>query len=234
LNETAASQLDVTVGSELNWDRDGSFLRGEVIGIVKDFHFQSLHEPLRPLLFALGDQFNFILIRTDLANAEQRLRSIERIYKQFDPLFAFEYSFLDDQLDLQYAGEEKLGNAIAAFAIIAVVIAAFGLFAMAVLAFYRRTKEISVRKILGASPAELVYLLLKNFTVMVLGAAILATPFTWWIMGRWLENFTYRVTIGPFAFLVGAISLVVMCWITLSYLTLKTTRLNPAETLKME
>jgi putative ABC transport system permease protein len=234
LNETAASQLNVTVGSELNWDRDGSFLRGDVIGIVKDFHFQSLHEPLRPLLFALGDQFNFILIRTDLTNFQQRISAIETTYKRFDTLFAFEYSFLDDQLDLQYTAEKRLGNATATFAIVAVVIAASGLFAIAILGFYRRTKEISIRKILGASPAGLVYLLLKNFTAMVLVAAIVATPLTWWIMDRWLENFNYRVTIGPFTFVLAAISLMVMCWITLSYLTLKTTRLNPAETLKME
>lgn len=234
LNETAASQLNLGVGSEVNWDRDGSLLRGEVIGVVKDFHFQSLHEPLRPLLFALGGEFSFIVLRMDLANLESGLPAIAATYKQFDPLFTFEFSFLDDQLDQQYSSEKSLGNAVAVFAIIAIVIAAFGLFAIALLAFYRRTKEIGIRKILGASPAGLLYLILKNFTGMVLIAIVLATPFTWWMMNRWLENFTYRITVGPMVFILAGISLIVMCWVTLSYMTVKATRLNPAETLKSE
>lgn len=234
LNETAAAQLNLSVGSEVNWDRDGSLLRGEVIGVIKDFHFQSLHEPLRPLLFALGREFNFIVIRMDLANLESGLHAIEATYKQFDPVFAFEFSFLDDQLEQQYAAEKSLGNAVAAFAMIAVVIAACGLFAIALLVFYRRTKEIGIRKILGASPAGLLYLILKNFTGMVLIAIVLATPFTWWAMNRWLENFTYHITVGPAVFLLSGFSLIVLSWITLSYMTMKTTKLNPAETLKSE
>lgn len=236
LNETAVSQLNLTsaIGSEINWDRDPEMVRGEVIGVVKDFNFQSLHEPMRPLLFSLGDHFNFILIRTNLQNLREQISAIEKAYKQFDPIFAFEFSFLDDQLNQQYVGEERLGKVMAIFSFIAIAIASFGLFGMAMLSFFQRIKEIGIRKILGASSASLLYLLLKNFTLLILFACAIATPFTWLIMNRWLENFSYRITVGPWIFVSAGLLLIAMGWIILSYLTVKTTRLNPVDTLRSE
>jgi putative ABC transport system permease protein len=175
-----------------------------------------------------------MVIKTDLNNFSQRISEIEGVYKKFDAIFSFEYSFLDDRIQKQYESESRLGVVMGLFSLIAIVIASFGLFGMALLTFYRKTKEISIRKVLGAGVPHLIYLLLKNFTILVVVAVVIATPITWWIMNGWLENFSFRITISPLIFAAAAIVLLAICWTTLSYLTLKTTRLNPADTLKSE
>ncbi|HEX8061533.1 MAG TPA: FtsX-like permease family protein, partial [Cyclobacteriaceae bacterium] len=152
----------------------------------------------------------------------------------FDPIFAFEFNFLDERLQQQYASESRLGVVMGLFSGIAILIASFGLFGMALLTFYRKTKEISIRKVLGASIPHLVFLLLKNFTILILIAIVFATPLTWWIMSDWLQNFSFRIEISPLVFVGAAALLIAICWLTLSYLTIKTTQLNPAETLKSE
>lgn len=236
INETAAAQLQVEepVGAEIIWDRDGRFIRCRVIGVVNDFHFMSLHESMQPLLFSLGSSFNYMVIKTDVAGFNSRVAEIQEVYRRFDPIFAFEYAFLDEQLQQQYEAESNLGLVMTAFALISIIIASFGLFAMALLSFRQRTKEISVRKVLGATTGNLLYHLLKNFTMLIAISAVVATPLTWWLMNGWLQNFNYRITIGPLVFVVAALVLVALCWITLSYLTVMTARLNPAHTLKSE
>jgi putative ABC transport system permease protein len=236
LNETAALQLnmDQPVGAEITWLRDGPPVRGRVIGIVKDFHFQSLHEPLRPILFTLGRDFNFIVVRGDFSSFNDKVEAISDVYKKFDDTFEFEYSFLDDQLQKQYEGERKLGAVIAIFSAIAVLIACAGLFGMALVLFNRKIKEISIRKVLGATTASLLITLLRSFTVLVVIAGLIAAPLTWWSMEQWLANFTYRIDISVMVFVFAISTLLALSWLTLSYLTVKTTQLNPADTLKSE
>lgn len=237
INESAARQLNLEnpVGSEINIDLHYRMAKGRVIGIVNDFNFQSLHEPLRPLMFSLGNNnFNYIVIRANFNNLTEKIKEIEHIYREFDPIFAFDFAFLDDRLQQQYVSESRLGVVMGLFSSIAILIASFGLFGMALLTFHRKTKEISIRKVLGAGMPHLVFLLLKNFTVLVLIAVAVATPVTWWVMTGWLQNFSFRVEISPMIFIGSAILLITICWVTLSYLTIKTTHLNPAETLKNE
>jgi putative ABC transport system permease protein len=236
LNETAASQLglDNPVGREIYWYRDHGTRRGRVIGVVSDFHFQSLHEPIRPILFTMADNYNFIIIRGTFGDLETQLADIRAVYRQFDQIFQFEFSFLDDRLQQQYEGESRLGNVIAIFSAIAIAIACAGLFGMALLLFNRKVKEISIRKVLGATTLNLVFGLLKTFTIIVVLAGIAATPVTWWVMERWLSNFNYHVDVNAGVFAASITLLLLMSWATLSYLTLKTTRLNPADTLKTE
>lgn len=238
LNETAARQLypeGSPLGRELVWDRDGHVSRGTVIGIVQDFHFQSLHEPIRPLLLSLGRKgFNFVVIRTSMENLDTKLAAIEKVYRHYEPIFSFEFAFLDDHLNKQYVSEIRTGNIMAAFSVIAIFIACIGLFGMSMLTFQHRVKEVSVRKVLGATPLNLLVLLLGNFTRLVVIAVVVATPFAWWMMDRWLDNFSYQVKISPLVFLIAGLALVVISWITLSYFTARASRLNPAETLKNE
>lgn len=238
INETAAKQLTNTsaVGQEINWYfyESDEPIRGEVIGVMKDFNYQSFHQPVRPLLFTVYPVYNHVVIKLKGGDFENKLAHIKTTFAKFDHLFQFEFSFLDDQLNHQYETEQQTGIIFSAFAFIAIVIACFGLFGMAMITFSQRTKEVSVRKVLGASVAGLIVLLLKDFTKLIVAAVLIATPFAWWLMDNWLDNFTFQVGIQPVVFVVSGLTLIVISWVTLSYFTVKTSKLNPAETLKNE
>ncbi len=238
INETAAKQLSNTsaVGKEINWFyyESGKPIRGEVIVVMKDFKFQSFDEPVRPLLFIVYPACNYLIIKLNAGDFDSKLAQIKSVYAEFDHTFDFEFSFLDDQLNHQYEAEQRTGIIFSVFAFIAIVIACFGLFGMSMITFSQRTKEVSVRKVLGASVFGLIILLLKDFTKLILAAVLIAIPFAWWLMDNWLDNFTFRVGIHPIVFVASGLILILIGWITLSYFTVKTSRLNPAETLKTE
>lgn len=239
LNETAAAQLNVdrVVGKEIWWIQAEAnrATRGRVIGVVSDFHFQSLHDPIRPLIFlSTKAQFNHILVRVDMSDFHTTVSAIEKVYKEFEPVYGFEFSFLEDQLNAQYAAEKGTATALTLFSTIAIVIACLGLFGMALLTFQQKIKELTIRKVLGATLYDMLTLLVSGFTRLILLAVLLATPVAWLIMHRWLENFSYRINIHPAVFLVSGVVLVAVAWITLSYFTVRAGRLNPADTLKNE
>ena len=165
---------------------------------------------------------------------DKTLSAIEKTWKKFNDRFGFEFSFLSDQLNQQYSAEQNMATVMITFSVLAAIIACFGLLGIAALTFRNKTKEVSVRKVLGATLANLAVLLLKDFTRLVLLAILLAVPLVWWMMNRWLENFSYRTVISPMVFGVSGILLIAITWGTLSYLTLKIARVNPAETLRSE
>jgi len=238
LNETAAKELSAggsVLGKEILWNQDERTLRGTVVGIVKDFHFQSLHEPVRPLLFALSTRnFNHILIKLNTTDFATSIAAVEDVYNTFETTFGFDFTFMDDHLNRQYTAEKRTAGILAVFSVIALLIACFGLFGMSMLMFYQKIKEVSVRKVLGATPYSLLILLLGDFTKLVLLAIVIGAPLAWYVMKEWLKNFSYKVEIHPLVFVASALVLVVISWVTLSYFTLKASRLNPAETLKNE
>ncbi len=236
LNETAVRQLNLSeaVGSEIGWMAFGEEMRGNVIGVMKDFHFQSLHSAVQPLFFVLNPSYNHLIVKVGTTDLEAKLADIKRVYSEFDHSFDFEYTFLDDQLNQQYKAESRTGLIFGSFTGIAIVIACIGLFGMAMISFNQRTKEVSVRKVLGASIAQLTVLLVGDFTRLILIAIVIATPFAWFLMDWWLNNFTYQVGIHPAVFLASGLVLILIAWVTLGYFTFKTVRVNPAETLKNE
>jgi putative ABC transport system permease protein len=238
INETAAEQLFLqkpVVGQEIIFEDGGANIRGTVIGVVKDFHFQSLHEPIRPLIFGFTkDAFNYILVKIKPENFSEKITAIEKAYKLAEPFYGFEFTFLDDSLNRQYAAEQRTGTILGVFSVIAISIACFGLFGMSMLTFQQKVKEISVRKVLGATPTDLLVLLLGNFTKLIVLSIVIAIPLVWWIMDGWLGNFSYQVDIHPLIFVGSGLVLISISWVTLSYFGLKASRLNPAETLKSE
>ncbi len=237
LNETAVRQLGLkepVVGREIVWERDGPEEKGPVIGVVKDFHFQSLHEPIRPLLMRLETRYNFAVIKVNTSDFESTIKGIEKTWRKFDDRFRFEFSFLDAQLSWLYVEEQNMVVVLNIFSLLGVVIACVGLLGIAALSFRQRTKEVSIRKVLGADLSNLVVLLIGDFTKLVLIAIVLAVPLVWWLMSDWLKNFSYRIEISPLVFIVAGVGLILIAWITLGILTVKTARVNPAETLKSE
>jgi putative ABC transport system permease protein len=236
INEAAAQAMfpEGAVGQEMVWDDDEGEVRGTVIGVVGNFNFQSLHEPVRPLLFRLNDQYNHAMLKMHTDHLDDRMKAVEAVWRKFDNQFAFEFSFLRDELNDQYREERNLSVALTAFSVLAVAIAAFGLLGIAALTFRQKTKEVSIRKVMGATVERIIFMLLKDFTRLVLIAAVISVPVTWWAMSRWLNNFTFHTEVNPLIFLgVGGLLLIV-AWVTLGYLTVKVARTNPAETLKGE
>src|SRR5690606_38210973 len=165
LNETAARQLNISApvaGKEIWWVRHerGSRERGRIVGVVKDFNFQSLHEPIRPLIFVpTDDAFNHILIKLETREFPKTLKAIETAYKEFEPVFGFEFSFLEQQLNAQYAAEQRTVTILTIFTTVAILIASFGLFGISLLTFRQKTKELSVRKVLGATVVNILVLI---------------------------------------------------------------------------
>lgn len=236
INETAAKEMfgGDAVGKEMVWEDEPGNVRGTVIGVVKDFNFQSLHEPVRALMFRLRPRFNYVLLKVETDGFEERMKAVETTWRKFDERFAFEYFFLRDELEGQYREEKNLSMALSAFAGLAVVIASFGLLGIAALTFRQKIKEVSIRKVMGASMERIIMLLLKDFTRLVLMAVLVAVPVTWWAMSRWLNNFTYHTSVSAWVFVVVGLGLLAVAWGTLGYLTLQVARTNPAETLRGE
>lgn len=238
INETAARQLSSrpVIGKEIHWhaNENDRPIVGRVVGVVKDFHFQSLHDPLRPLLMIPYPAYNHLILKLNTENFEQSLANVKYVYSLFENSFVFEFAFLDDRLNKQYESEERTAIIFSTFALIAIAIACFGLFGMAMLTFSQRTKEVCIRKVLGASVGGLVVLLLRDFTKLIVLAVLLATPLAWWMMDKWLDNFIYQVGIQPLVFVVSGFSLIAIAWVTLGYFTMKTSKANPAEILKNE
>ena len=237
LNQSAIKALggESLVGKELVWDADGIFFRGTIIGIVENFHFQSLHQPIRPIIFQiLPPTYNNLLLKVKTDDFENLISQVENVWKNFDNSFGFEFTFLDQTIDEQYRAEQRMGKVFSGFSFLAIIIAAMGLFALASLMFANKAKEVGIRKVLGAQPANLVIMLLKNFTFLVMLGIIIAIPIAWVIMSNWLQNFNFRIDLDPAIFILSAIGVIIIAWITLGYLTIRTATANPIDSIRDE
>ncbi|TRX56267.1 FtsX-like permease family protein [Fulvivirga sp. M361] len=239
LNETAAAQFGGidAIGREFFLDNETQPFK--IIGIVKDFNFQSLHAEVAPLTFGFWhnpinviDYFSLkIEPRTDLP---QMVESAKKVHESFDNFTSMEYHFLDDQLDLFYKTEERTGKVFLAGAVLTILIACLGLFGLASFMVRKRVKEVSIRKVLGASVGQLFLLLSRTFIVQVIISTLIAIPVSWWTMDAWLSNFTFKVSIQVGVFIVAGLLALVVALITTSYQSVKATLVNPADTLRNE
>ena len=209
--------------------------KAPVIGVVKDFHFMSLHEKVQPLILCIHPRhLNHISIRVRSENIPGVLSHLRKIWKDYMPDRPFEYFFLDDRFDMMYKSEERIGKIFSSFAVLAIFISCLGLFALASFMAEQRTKEIGIRKILGASAAGLSFLISKKFLRWVLYANVLAWPVAFFVMKKWLANFAYRTTIGIEIFLLSGLLALGIAFLTVSYQALKTAFVNPVDTLRYE
>jgi putative ABC transport system permease protein len=237
VNETAARNLNLAnpVGQELIWYLDDRELRVTITGVVKDFNFQSLHQEVKPLVICLRTGgFNYVIAKVSTADFQQTIQGVESAWKKFDTRFGFVFFFLSDSINQQYWAEEQMGQVLMVFTAIAILIACFGLLGIAALTFRNRTKEISLRKVMGAGYGNLVFLLLRSFTRLILIAIIIAVPLAVWLMSHWLQHFAYRIDMEPLVFVLAGLALLVTAWGSLAYLTLRMAGVNPATTLKNE
>jgi len=235
LNETAARRLGWSsaaeaVGRQLT-RRGGP---APVVGVVKDFHLHAMHQPIAPLLLYLEPDWGSNLsVRVRPGDVPGTLAHLERVMKQFSP-FPFEYTFLDEAFDRLYQTEVKLGQSFTYFTLLALLIASLGLFGLAAYAAEQRTKEIGVRKVLGATVAQLVLLLAGQFTRLVLVSFVLAAPVAYFLMNRWLDDFTYRITLSWPVFVAAGAAAFTVAFLTVSYQAVRTALLDPVQALRYE
>ena len=235
LNESAAKQLGWTpeeaIGKELLIGERSGFIEG----VVRDFHFESMHNQIKPIvLFTELGNTGQVLIKIRGQQIPETLSAMEAKWKQVVPYMPFEYHFLDDDYSKLYSSELHLGSTMNLFSAIAIILACLGLFGLSAFMVRQRAKEISVRKILGASVVNIVSVLSGNFTKLVLLAILVSVPLAYYFMDQWLQDFSYRVEMEWWIFAAAGIAAVVIAWITVSIQSLKAAVENPAKHLKSE
>ena len=234
LNESAVAMMGVTPEQILSRDFVYGGVRGRVIGVVKDFHFESLHEPIVPVVFQFGQFFNRISVKISSDKMQDGLQHIEKVWKEFIPHRPFEYVFISDQYKNLYDSEQKQGELFTFFAGLAILIACLGLFGLATFNTLQRVKEIGIRKVLGASVVNIVGLLSKEIVLLVLISNVIAWPVAWYFMDQWLDTFAYRININVVLCILAAVGAVIIALLTVSLQTIKAARSNPSDTLRYE
>ena len=209
----------------------------EIAGVMKDFNYNSLHDEIRPFMLMYNPTnygISRIILAADSKNYQLLLGQIENLWRKNLPSVPFEYSFLDEEVQKQYDSEITLSRIINSFTIIAIIISCLGLFGLAAFSAEQRKKEIGIRKVMGASVPGLVQLLSKDFLKLVVIAILLATPISWWAMGRWLQAFTYRISISWWMFAIAGLLAILIAMLTVSFQAIRAAVANPVKSLRTE
>jgi putative ABC transport system permease protein len=206
-----------------------------VVGVVKDFHFESLQEPIKPAIFTISkNNLGFALVRVRPENLTETLAALESQWQNFLPDFPNQYFFLDEDFGRLYEKERRLGRIVGSFAFMAMLIACLGLFGMASFVAQQRTKEIAVRKVLGATATSVMAMLSKDFLKLVALAFVLAAPVAYLAMHRWLEDFAYRIPLGVEVFVAAGVLMLLITLLTVSTQAARAALMNPAEAIRYE
>ena len=207
----------------------------EIIGVVKNFHYRSLHETIGPQgLVWNGDWHGAVNIKIQPENTNETIAIIEKVFKEFSENVPFEYTFVEEELDNLYKSDNRLGKFFRYFSIIAIIIAMLGLFGLAAFIAESRTKEIGIRKSLGSSSTQIIFMISKEFLKWVLVANIFALPIAYYGMNKWLQSFAFKIKITPDIFIISAIISILIALITVFYQSFKAARSNPADSLRYE
>jgi ABC-type antimicrobial peptide transport system permease subunit len=207
----------------------------EIIGVAKDFHFQSLHTAVNPLFFVLDTRYNWnVMIRIEGGKEQETLAGLKDFYESYNPGFTFDYQFLDEEYQRQYAAEQRVAKLSQYFAGMAILISCLGLFGLAAFTAERRQKEIGIRKALGSSAASILYLLTSDFTKLVILSSFIALPVSYMLVSTWLERFAFKIELGAWFFIGAGLIALIIAWITVGTQAIKAANVNPAECLRSE
>jgi len=243
INEAAIKQMGFesaqkAVGQNIHFDLQGKTYNFEIIGIVKDFHFQDLHVAVAPYGFQLvsanNGLFNYMTIHVKSGNINQVLKLIEDTWRKYDPNEPFEYSFLDETFQKNYLSDNRLATIVGYFTVVAILISCLGLFGLAAFSAEQRTKEIGIRKVLGASVSTVVSLLSVDFLKLIFISVIIASPVAWWAMNKWLQGFAYRQPVDWTIFAYTTIIAIVIGLFTIGSQAIKAAVANPVKSLRSE
>lgn len=232
-NETAVRIMGLKnpIGATISmWGKDKT-----IVGVVKDFHVTSMHEAIMPMIFYFDPRHtSLVMTRIGAGREKETLSRMGTLYKQYNPGFVFEYKFLDEAFQSLYVSEQRVAILSRYFAGLAILISCLGLSGLAAFNAESRTREIGIRKILGASVGNVTMLLSKNFISLMILAMLIAFPLTWWLMHAWLTGFAYRIDMGWGIFVLAGLSLVVIMLLTVCYQSIKAAVVNPADSLRAE
>ncbi|MFL5810771.1 MAG: ABC transporter permease [Flavisolibacter sp.] len=246
INETAVKQLgfgtaEKAIGHRLNWkewspqDTTNPVKKGRVIGVVKDFHYASLHDKVTTSVIELYPQvIAKVAVKLKTADIQNTIAYIDKIWTKFSPEYPLDYKFLDESFGKMYKSEEKLSDLLWIFAIMAIVVGCMGLFGLAAFSAEQRTKEIGIRKVLGANVFNIVGLLSKNFLLLVFLASLIALPIAYWAMNNWLEDFPYRIDVSWWVFGLAIVAALLIALLTVSFQSIKAALTNPVKSLRTE
>jgi putative ABC transport system permease protein len=246
LNEKAVEDMQLAhpVGARLTTPdgflnaRDGSPYTYTVIGVVKDFHFQSLHQKINPLFINYSTRFNEVsnltALRIKADNFNEAVQAVENTWRKFIPNRPFHYAFLDHTLAKQYHSEQTMQKIFTIFSSLAIFIACIGLLGLAAYTTQQRTKEISIRKVLGATAVNIITMLSKDFLKLVLVSIFIGFPLAWWGMYKWLQTFEYKAGIGVWVFVIAALTATAIALLTISFQAIKAAIANPVKSLRSE
>jgi putative ABC transport system permease protein len=234
LNETAVQELGIqepAVGKNIFWDKN--YLR--VVGIVKDFHFSSFHNKIKPFAFLnIPRRMGNFTIKLSTDNMKVTLAELESVWNKFSPERPFEYFFLDDTYGKLYQSEIHFEQIFTSLVILAILIACLGLFGLATFVAQQRVKEIGIRKVLGSSVFNITKLLSLDFIKLVGISIVIATPVAWYAMNKWLEDYAYRINIRWTTFFMSALLAIAVALITVSFQAIKAAVANPGKSLRTE
>lgn len=243
INETAVWELGLgtpqkAIGETLlwpTWENSDSMKRGQIIGVVKDFHYKSLYDKVEPAVLQIyPNAYSKVAVKVKTAGIENSLAHVKNVWNKFSPHYPLDYKFLDESYEKMYKSEDKLKALLSIFTGITIFVACLGLFGLAAYAAERRRKEIGIRKVLGASVHGVVMLLSKDFVKLVLLSFLIASPIAWYFLNKWLEDFAYRINIGWWVFMAAGIIAVFIALITVSFQAIKAALSNPVQNLRTE
>jgi hypothetical protein len=234
INETALSKIGYSdpLGKPFTlWGK-----KGKIIGVVKDFHFSSMHDPIDPLVLHFGEigGYGSALIRTQPGKTKEALATLQTLCRELNPDFQFTYSFSDEEYKKLYDNEQLVAKLSGGFAFLAIFICCLGLFGLAIFTAEQRTKEIGIRKVMGASARSLFTLLSSEFITLVLISLVIASPIAWYAMNKWLQNYAYHTTIEWWVFLFAGLIAILITLLTISYQAVKAAVANPVKSLRSE
>jgi putative ABC transport system permease protein len=234
VNEATVKKIGYTdpIGKPITlWKKQGT-----IIGVLKDFHFNSMHEEIRPLILRLREkkEDGSILVRTKPGKTKQALASLEIICKKLNPAFPFTYQFSDLEYAKLYKSEQMVGSLSKYFSLLAIFISCLGLLGLVMFTAEQRTREFGIRKVLGATSGSLFALLSKDFLLLVLIATVIAFPLAWFGMQKWLENFVYRAPVSWWVFIIAGVAALLIALFTVSLQAIKAALANPVKSLRSE
>ena len=241
--DSSAVVINEAAVKELGWTPDNAIgktivrsgqVEYKVIGIAKDFNYASLKQKIAPLLMMLGHNSGGLLVKIRTTGVKDFLAALKQTWNSFRPSGPIEYHFIDEQFDKIYASEKHTQQIFSAFTVLAVIIASLGLFGLSAFIIDQRKKEISIRKVLGASVRGVLLLVARQFLLLVILAFLIAVPVTWWAMKKWLDDFAYRVTISWWMFLAAGVIALVIALLTISFQAIKAAVANPVKSLRTE